>query len=573
MDRPAAVAAHEAAGAIAEAFLGWRRGFRMLSRAARRHFEQCDWHATQRDSSRRLDLYNDSVGAALRGVRDLLGERFEHRATWAEIRAAFDARVGERPDDELAETFFNSVVRRVFHTVGVAPDVEFVASAATPAEHHAPWSHTRVHARTGALADVFRDVLTGSGLEAPWDDLEGDCARLAEAVRPHLPTGRVTAVEIVRAPFFRGKAAYLAGQVHSDEGSLPLVIALLNPAGRIVVDAALFTEDDVSVVFSFARSYFFVEVDDPREMVDWLLTLMPRKPASDLWNSLGFHRHGKTELFRSLLDHLRATDEKFVVAPGKRGMVMAVFVLPGFDVVFKVIRDRFEYPKTVTHAQVREKYDIVYRHDRAGRLVDAQRFEHLEFPADRFDPALLDELLTSTSETVRRDGDRVVIAHLYTERRLVPLDVYLEGAAPEAAALAVTDYGQALKDLAATNIFPGDMLLKNFGVTRHGRTVFYDYDELCLLTECRFRDLPTASGGDEEVAAEPWYFVDERDVFPEEFRTFLGLRGELLAAFLSAHGDLLTAEFWRRMQDRVLRGEVIEIFPYRRSSRLRPGAA
>ncbi len=574
MDRPAAPdAAHEAAAAIAEAFLGWRRGFRMLSRAARRHFEHGDWHATQRDSSRRLDLYNDHVVGALDGVRDLLGARFGHRGTWTEIRAAFDARVGERPDDRLAETFFNSVVRRVFHTVGVAPDVEFVAPKSAPVEHRAPWSHTRVHVIGDALADAFHDVLLGAGLEAAWDDAARDAERLAEAARPHLAPGTATAIEVVRAPFFRGKAAYLVGQVHIVGGSIPLVVALLNPEGRIVVDAALFTEDDVSVVFSFARSYFFVEADDPHELVDYLRSLMPRKPAAELWNSLGFHRHGKTELFRSLLEHLRSTDEKFVVAPGKRGMVMAVFVLPGFDVVFKVIRDRFEFPKTVTHAQVREKYDIVYRHDRAGRLVDAQRFEHLEFPADRFDPELLDELLTSTSETVRREGDRIVIAHLYTERRLVPLDVYLESAPIEAAKLAVADYGQALKDLAATNIFPGDMLLKNFGVTRHGRTVFYDYDELCLLTECRFRDLPVARGGDEEVAAEPWYFVDERDVFPEEFRTFLGLRGELLAAFLSAHGDLLTAEFWRRMQDRVRRGEVIEIFPYRRSSRLRPGAA
>lgn len=573
MDRSAAAPlALEAAEVIAEAFLGYRSRFRMLSRAARQHFQHRDWHAAQRDSSRRLDLYNDTVNGALTGVRDILGERFSDRPTWTAVRAAFEARVGERPDEELAETFFNSAVRRVFHTVGVAPDVEFVASAAAAVEHEAPWSHTHVHECSGTLADAFREVLLGAGFDASWDDLDGDGVRLAEAAGPHVGPGCVRAIEVVRAPFFRGKAAYIVGQLHTEGGSRPLVIALLNPDGRIVVDAALFTEQDVSVVFSFARSYFFVEVDDPREMVDWLRMLMPRKPASDLWNSLGFHRHGKTELFRSLLGHLSATDEQFVVAPGKRGMVMAVFVLPGFDVVFKVIRDRFEFPKTVTHAQVREKYDIVYRHDRAGRLVDAQRFEHLEFPADRFEPALLEELLTSTSETVRLEGDRVVIAHLYTERRLDPLDVFLETAAPEAARDAVVDYGQALKDLAATNIFPGDMLLKNFGVTRHGRLVFYDYDELCLVTECRFRDLPTASEGDEEVAAEPWYFVDERDVFPEEFRAFLGLRGELLAAFLSAHADLLRADFWRRMQERVHRGEVIEIFPYRQSSRLRPDA-
>jgi isocitrate dehydrogenase kinase/phosphatase len=474
---------------------------------------------------------------------------------------------------ELAETFFNSNVRRVFHTVGVDPGVEFVDAAIPRVAYAPPWGHTRTVSCERGLAAAFRQLLGELELRAPWDDLEGDAERLAAAVPAGVAAAGPRAIEVARAPFFRGKGAYLVGQLHTAGESVPLVVALLNPEGRIVADAALFTEHEISVVFSFARSYFFVETERPREMVDWLRAIMPRKPVADLWNSIGFHRHGKTELYRSVLDHLRTTDEKFTIAPGKRGMVMAVFVLPGCDVAFKVIRDRFEYPKTVTHAEVREKYELVYRHDRAGRLVDAQTFEHLEFPAERFEPELLEELLTSTSETVRRRDGRIVIAHLYTERRLNPLDLYLDDAPPEAAREAVVDYGQALKDLAATNIFPGDMLLKNFGVTRHGRLVFYDYDELCPLTDIRFRELPQPRDGDEEVAAEPWYFVGEHDVFPEEFRGFLGLRGDLLAAFLAAHGDLLKPAWWRRMQDRLNHGEVIDVFPYQASRRLRPDAS
>ena len=304
-------------------------------------------------------------------------------------------------------------------------------------------------------------------------------------------------------------------------------------------------------------------------MVGFLRSIMPKKPVGELYNAIGLNKHGKTELYRSLLHQLRTTDDRFETAPGQRGMVMCVFTLPGFDVVFKVIRDRFEPPKTVTYDEVREKYRLVFRHDRAGRLVDAQEFEHLEFERARFDERLLRDLLELAPSTVAVDGDRVVIRHLYTERRLHPLDLYLRHAPENAARLAVLDYGQVLRDLAATNIFPGDMLLKNFGVSRHGRLIFYDYDELCRLTDCRFRELPIPRGDDEAMAGEPWFYVGDRDIFPEEFRSFLGLKGALLDTFLEAHGELLRPEFWTRMQERHRQGEVIDIFPYPPARRLR----
>jgi isocitrate dehydrogenase kinase/phosphatase len=251
-------------------------------------------------------------------------------------------------------------------------------------------------------------------------------------------------------------------------------------------------------------------------------------------------------------------------------MVMAVFTLPGFDVVFKVIRDRFEYPKTVTHDEVRARYRMVFRHDRAGRLVDAQEFEHLAFERHRFDHRLLDELLSTCAERVQVRGGLVVISHLYTERRLRPLDLFLREAGAEAAREAVIDYGLALRDLAATNVFPGDMLLKNFGVSRHGRLIFYDYDELCTLEECRFRELPASRDAGDEGAAEPWFYVGEHDIFPEEFRAFLGLSGDLLDTFMTHHHELLAVPFWHRMQELHRAGEVLDIYPYRSVRRLRP---
>jgi isocitrate dehydrogenase kinase/phosphatase len=202
--------------------------------------------------------------------------------------------------------------------------------------------------------------------------------------------------------------------------------------------------------------------------------------------------------------------------------------------------------------------------------VDAQEFEHLQFDRRFFSPELLEELQRSAANSVSIEQNQVVIHHVYTERRLTPLDIYVREAAPEAAGAVVRDYGQALKDLAATNIFPGDVLLKNFGVTRHGRVVFYDYDELCLLTDCNFRALPQAATEDQELAAEPWFYVGENDVFPEEFRTFLGLQGPLKEMFISQHADLFEARYWREVQARLRAGEILDLYPYDMGVRLYP---
>jgi isocitrate dehydrogenase kinase/phosphatase len=460
----------------------------------------------------------------------------------------------------------------VFHTVGVDPMVEFVAASPERRGPEDPGSVTLGFRSDGSLQELLRRILEHYRFGADYEDLERDVSLMRRAIEAELRGSPIAAVELARPVFFRGKGAYLVGKARTAEREVPLVLALTNPSGRIVVDAVLLTEDEASIVFSFARTYFFVDLGRPRDLVEFLRTIMPRKPVGELYNAVGCDKHGKTELYRSLLHHLEVTDDRFAVAPGQRGMVMCVFTLPRFDVVFKVMRDRFDYPKMVTHEEVRQKYRLVFRHDRAGRLVDAQEFEHMRFDRRRFDERLLDELTSLASETVTVEGDRVVIRHLYTERRLTPLDVYLKTATPEKARRAVLDYGQVLRDLAATNIFPGDMLLKNFGVSRHGRLIFYDYDELCLLTECRFRELPPPREDCEEGAPEPWFHVGERDIFPEEFRAFLGLKGDLLEAFLAAHGELLSVPFWHRMQEKHRNGEVLDIYPYMSARRLRRSA-
>lgn len=562
--RPAA-----AAGLVAEAWGAYFADFLRVTRRARARFEARQWREIQRDSVERLALYRAALTGTLSSLRAALGGTVHDREAWRRLKDEYAARVDPLPTRELAHTFFNSVTRRLWTIVGIEPELEFVDLVAGPAAHQPRAGVTEEIVPSGGLDALLAAALRRHDWPG-WEDLGRDTARAARALLAQLPAGaEVCGLEMARAVFFRNKAAYLVGRVRPRAGPLvPVVLAVLNPRGRAVVDAVLVGEDDVTAVFSFTRSYFFVDTGNPRALVGFLRELLPRKPPSELYSSIGFDRHGKTELYRSLLRHVASSSDLFTIAPGARGMVMLVFTLPSYDVVFKVIRERFDPPKATSRAEVMRRYQLVFEHDRAGRLIDAQEFENLAFDRARFSPELLAELAARAGDTVSLDERRVVLRHLYTERRVTPLDLYLRQADPGAARQAVLDYGQAVRDLARTNIFPGDLLLKNFGVTRLRRVVFYDYDELCLVTDCRFRELPEARDADEESAREPWFFVADEDVFPEELMTFIGLRGELREAFLDAHGDLMEPRFWLDVQERHRAGEVMDLFPYPAEKRL-----
>jgi len=379
-------------------------------------------------------------------------------------------------------------------------------------------------------------------------------------------------IDILPSVFYRNKGAYLIGRVRVAQGSVdhswPLALPLLlDDSGCLYVDTMICDEDELSVMFSFTRSYFMVYTDYPHAVVDFLQSLLPNKKRAEIYASIGLHKHGKTVFYRDFLEHLGHSEDLFVIAPGIRGMVMSVFSLPSLQTVFKVIRDEFAPQKSITAREVREKYHVVKKHDRVGRMADTQEFENLASPRNRFDPELLKELQTVAASSVTLTDDEVLIKHLYTERLMTPLNLYIETAADSELRDVLDEYGTAIKQLAAANIFPGDMLLKNFGVTRHGRVVFYDYDEICYLTDVNFRTIPQARTPDEEMAAEPWYTVAEQDVFPEEFRRFLFGRARIKELFTQMHGELFEADYWRGLQQALDAGQVMDVFPYRRKKR------
>ncbi|MFZ4482322.1 MAG: isocitrate dehydrogenase kinase/phosphatase-domain containing protein, partial [Rhodoferax sp.] len=243
--------------------------------------------------------------------------------------------------------------------------------------------------------------------------------------------------------------------------------------------------------------------------------------------------------------------------------------------------------------QIKGKYLLVKQHDRVGRMADTLEYSEVGFPRDRFDDELIEELskfAPSQLEISDRDGDgriELIVKHVYIERRMIPLNIYLQeafdagGAEPnpqdpgalrarEPIERGVIEYGNAIKDLVAANIFPGDMLWKNFGVTRHGKVVFYDYDEIEYITDCNFRKVPQARTEEEEMSGEIWYHVGPRDVFPETFGPFLLGNPAVRNAFMKHHADLLDAAFWQAHKERILAGHVFDVFPYEREKRFHP---
>jgi isocitrate dehydrogenase kinase/phosphatase len=560
------------AALLRDGFADYHARFAAVTQRARQRFETRDWAGARSDAVERIELYDRCVAETSAKVQTLLGEAAADRLLWHRIRNGYAELIAPLIDQELYKTFFNTLTRRFFRTRGVDPDIEFVALDIEPTDRITHPVARNVYAASAGLSLLFHRVLDDFPFATPYLDAATCAARIGGSLQQQLADWGeqpVRALELLTTVFYRERRAYLVGRVFGETQYAPCVIALVNDDDGIRADAVLTQAEHVGVLFGYARSYFHADLATVGDAVVFLRTLLPRKPVDEIYTILGRAKQGKTERYRHFFSHLASRpDEQFVHAEGERGMVMLVFTLPSYRLVFKLIRDRFAYPKNMARDEVQAKYRLVFHHDRVGRLVDAQEFRFLRFPKRQFEPALLEELLGGCSLSVLDDGDDVVVSHCYIERRLRPLNLYIKEVDEQHATSAVIDYGQSIKDLARSNIFPGDLLLKNFGISRSGRAIFYDYDELCLVTDCRFRALPQPRNDDEEMHHGAWYHVDDADVFPEQFPRFLGLTPQQTDALMAAHGEIFDVRWWQEVQQRLREGGYADVPPYPESARL-----
>ena len=570
--------AFDIARTILDGFDKHYRLFRAASQDARRYFERREWRAAQENARARIAFYDKRVQECVHMLEDEYDQEDLTDNVWREVKLHYIGLLTDHKQPELAETFFNSVCCNILHRTYFHNDFIFVRPAVSTEyiepEEINPTYRVYYPAKDG-LHFALKRIITNFQLDGRFADLDRDIRSVEERLDmmfgDHVlePNHQI---RVLSSLFFRNKGAYVVGKAINGNVVYPFVVPILyNRKGELILDTVISDPALITVLFSFTRAYFMVDMEVPSSYVQFLRSMLPNKPRSEIYTILGLQKQGKALFYRDFLHHLHHSSDCFEIAPGIRGLVMVVFALPSFPYVFKAIKDFIPAPKDTTRALVKEKYLLVKNHDRVGRMADTLEYSNVAFPRNRFSDELLAELKAVAPSIVEEDGDQIIVRHVYIERRMVPLNIWLTEAerSGDEAALehGIIEYGNAIKELVSANIFPGDMLYKNFGVTRHGRVVFYDYDEIEYITDCNFRKIPAPRNEEDEMADEPWYPVAKNDVFPEQFGTFLLGHPTVRRLFMKHHADLLTAEFWQARKQRILDGFIEDGFPYPQGSR------
>ena len=499
--------------------------FRDAAIAAKGLFEAGDWHALQRLARERITSYDDRVEECVMRLEDEYDAENIDDEIWQQIKLHYIGLLTSHRQPECAETFFNSVCCKILHRSYFSNDFIFVRPAISTEyiendEPAAKPTYRAYYPGKDGLTATFERIVTNFQLEPPFEDLQRDVQCLMRAITEAFGEFKAAPnfqIHVLSSLFFRNKAAYIVGRIINGDLVIPFVVPIRHASpGLLALDTVLLQREQVLIIFSFSHSYFLVDMEVPSAYVQFLRSIMPGKPKAEIYTSVGLQKQGKNLFYRDLLHHLSHSSDKFVIAPGIKGLVMLVFTLPSFPYVFKLIKDTFPPPKETTRKKIQDKYQLVKRHDRLGRMADTLEYSSVALPLSRLDDALLKELIKEVPSMIEHEGDNLVIRHLYIERRMTPLNLYLQNGTLLEIEHGIKEYGNAIKELIQANIFPGDMLYKNFGVTRHGRVVFYDYDEIEYLTDCNVRRVPQARNEEDEMSGEPWYTVGPHDIFPYE---------------------------------------------------------
>ncbi len=557
--------------------------FLIITRRSKVRFEQKEWQDIRNDAVERLNLYEKILTEISSRINDLIINKENSSSTWIGIKGQYADLIKNYCNRNLAETFFNSLTRKRFGFVGINRDLEFFHLKAIEQKEPCGLLILKTYHLQLSTKELIKRIIDDHRFDAEYEDLSSDLEYAANELNlflwPITRNEKSYSIDVLNSTFYRNKVAYIIGRIVVDSRTIPLIIPLYNGEDGIYIDSVLFDEADANNIFGFAYSYFNVDIDLPNQLIHFLSSILPQKPISDLYNSIGFNKHGKTEFYRDLHRFVHISKEKFEHAPGREGAVMLVFTLPNYNYVFKVIKDKPCFvrsshmtDKTITKDQVMERYDFVCKRDRVGRLVDTQEFENLKFRIKRFSDELLNDCKKIANDAIIISNDYVVISHLYLQRKVIPLPIYFNSESNiNLIRQVIIDFGYFIKDLAATGLFPADLFNTwNYGVSEGNRVVLYDYDDIIPLENSNFKLKPVPKNEYEEHSLEEdWIIADQNDFFLDEVDRYIGIPEPLKGIFNSVHSDLFTLKFWNNIKSKVMKGEVIDIIPYDRTKRFK----
>ncbi|MCF8259112.1 MAG: bifunctional isocitrate dehydrogenase kinase/phosphatase, partial [Flavobacteriales bacterium] len=328
----------EGAFSIRDSFEVYHTAFKALTRQAGKVFAQREWTAIPGLINSRQGLYGSSIEEAASVLSAIVGDSIRDRSTWVGLKREFAQVIGHRHDVSIVHSFYNSVLRLMFSQEGIDPDIEFIDHGRRLVASSMPTQpvYERFHPGPDQLEALWARILRSYNFGFRFQDFDRDVERIARVVREKVVEkfGRqeeVDQLDMVRSVFYRNKGAYLVGKISKGNLHIPIVLPLLHHEDGVVVDGVLLSKDEIAVIFSFSRSYFFVESESPVDLIHFLRPLMSHKNPSELYASIGYDRHAKTVLFKEIYQHLERSDDQFVIAPGTKGMVMVVITLPTFN--------------------------------------------------------------------------------------------------------------------------------------------------------------------------------------------------------------------------------------------------
>ena len=549
---------------------------RAIPQAAKRAFELRDWQESLRLSRERIVIFRWLQDRALAWLSDFTQDEPDQEAFWDLVVEHHKARIADTYQGDVAYAFLASIRRHAMQDRWRFIDYSY--RRATGAKRPALADRAIIHKElrfTGPVhAATINRVMTVLGLNGTFVDLPRDCAAIAQRINEQFGIQSTAAqgrILVIDGGFYRNRGAYLVGRIDVFAEQHPFALALLNGDQGIYVDAVILDSDPLRYIFSSSLANFHVTNPNFHELIDFLYTLMPKRPRGLHYSTIGYNHVGKTAVMLEIERHMARGEDHLDYAPGPRGSVAIGFTARELRYVLKIIRDKptdqYKWGHFPGIEAVLAKYRQVHELNRAGSMLDNVMYRNAALPETFFDAELLAELLDAASENVALQHGMVVFRHLIVQMKMSPLPEFLKTASAEDARQAISSLGRCIKNNAAANVFNKDLDGRNYGVGQTRKVYLFDYDAVEPLTSVKVRSNTDRFDGEEDVP--DWFFEDGVVFLPEEIELHLRINDrDLRRWFRQEHGDLLTTGFWLARQAELNSGQIPVVMTYPNSCRL-----